>query len=473
MPAIIAELPTHTWHTSCNKPVTYTIDLTNMDHQRKKAYSIANRIGFHYFPDGLHYGEKDLELWLPRLKDMDAQWLVLNSPASRAVPEDFIRAFAQSKVKTILDFNYPLADESLWPDMETLLRSYGKWGVSYAILDQRPNSQSAWGENFWKQSDLVNTYTCRFLHFAELALDCGIKPVFAPLLPGGDYWDLAFLEIALKVLSDSASSFLINNTALSAFAWDFGHSLNWGAGGSKAWQEVKAYKVPQTSQDQRGFRAHEWYSQTSQKVLGKKLPIIMLQAGITNDPLTFANTNLNSGTKKQLLIYQLLKEENVFNPEDPENLINAIAPEVLACNFYLLSEESGSSPYAWFSPDGSPRAIAEAIINRLPGDKTDKNTLSSSTQKNSQFEYDNYILISEALKPRIQEILQKMHPFIAHNKPLVGFSLEEAKKAASILVIASENDVDASEIETLQSSGRQVRLLDPENLSIEINESTR
>jgi hypothetical protein len=112
-----------------------------MDHKREKTYSISNRIGFHYFPDSLHYGEKDVELWLPRLKQLNAQWLVLDSPANRAIPEDFISAFSQSRIKTILNFDHPLSEEPIWSDLETLLRSYGKWGVNYALLDQRPNDQ--------------------------------------------------------------------------------------------------------------------------------------------------------------------------------------------------------------------------------------------------------------------------------------------------------------------------------------------
>ncbi len=440
-----------------------------MDHKREKTYRIANRIGFHYFPDGLHYGEKDLELWLPRLKQVNAQWLVLNAAVSRAVPEDFIRAVTQSRINTILDFNHPLNQEPNWPDLEILLRSYGKWGVNYALLDQRPNSQSAWGANFWKQSDLVGVFTRRFMHFAEIALDCGVKPVFAPLLPGGDYWDLAFLESSLKTLADSANAFMINNTALSAFAWDFGHPLDWGAGGSTAWRDVKAYRVPKTSQDQRGFHAYEWYSQVSQNILGKKLPMLMLQAGLANDLQSVSSNAQSSGFEKQLLAYRLLREENVYDPANPGKLLNAISAEVLGCNFYLLSEETSSSPYAWFAPDGSPRPLAQAVSKLLPEEKANHNIPVVATEKFSNFKYNRYILVSDALKPRIQEILQKMHAYITRHKPLVGFSREEAKNAACILVIANENDFPAQEIGLLQSGGSLVRLLSPENLNVEMN----
>ena len=444
-----------------------------MDHLRAKTYNLSNRIGFHYFPDGLHYAEKDLEIWLPRLKELDARWLVLNSPRDRAIPEEFVGALAQAKIKTIVNLDYPLSQEPAWTDLEILLRSYGKWGLDYAILDQQPNSQSAWGTAFWKQADLACAYAKRFRQFAEIALDCGIKPVFAPLLPGGDYWDLAFLEAALKTLSETSDSFILNNVVLSAYAWDFGRSLNWGAGGPKAWQQVKAYKIPQGSQDQRGFRTYEWYAQISQKVLGKKLPMLTLQAGLRDDPLSHVSTDLSSGLSKQLAVYRLLKDENVYDPDNPEKLISAIGPEVLACNFFLLSGPSASSINAWFNPDGTPAAVASEVLKNISEGHISQKSTPLSQLSNPDFKFDTYILISDSLRPRIREILQKLHPFISRNKPLVGFSADEAEQAANVLWIAYENNISSSEIDRLKSTGSQVRILDPENLSAVIPETAR
>ena len=444
-----------------------------MDHLRAKTYSIANRIGFHYFPDGLRFGEKDLEIWLPRLKELDAQWLVLKSPGNRAIPEEFIRALAQAKIKTILDLDFPLSAKPAWDDLETLLRSYGKWGLDYAILDQKPNSQSAWGSSFWKQADLAVAYAARFRHFAEIALDCGIKPVFAPLLPGGDFWDLAFLETALKTLSETSDAFILNNMILSAYAWDFDRSLNWGAGGAKIWQHVKAYKVPQGSQDQRGFRTYEWYAQISEKVLGKKLPMLTLQAGLRDDPFSHVSTDLSSGIVKQVAVYRLLRNENVFDPDNPEKLISAIGAEVLACSFYLLSDPSASSLNTWFNPDGTPAAVSSELLNQISKDRISRKSPPAMQTITPDFKFETYILISDSLRPRIREILHNLHPFISRSKPLVGFSADEAKQAANVLWIAYENNVSSDEIDKLKSGGSQVRVLDPESLAAVITETMR
>jgi hypothetical protein len=441
-----------------------------MDHKNANQYSLTNRVGFHYFPDSVHYGEKDLNLWLPRLKQLNAQWLVLNSPTSRAIPEDFVSTLAQAKIKTIIDFNFPLPQEVSWDSLEILLRSYGKWGANYALLNQRPNSQSAWGADFWKQSNLIESHTAQFVQFANLALDCGIKPIFAPMVPAGDFWDLAFLEGAFKILSESADPFLVNNLALSAFAWDFGKSLNWGSGGSQIWKAVKAYKVPKSSQDQCGFRTYEWVLDIANSVFGKKLPAFLFQAGIATDPLNPAAISPQPDLDKQLIIYRLLNGENVYDPENPGKLIAAIAPEVLASNFYLLSAaETQNAPYAWFSAKGNPLSSAQAAFKLIESPSQDSKTGLSedpaSLPKASMFQYGRYILISQSIKPLMQDILKKMHVYITRYKPLIGFSCQEAQKAAYILVIAEDGDFSGEDIELLRHNGSLVRVLHPDDLN--------
>ena len=71
-----------------------------MDHIKTGIDIVTNRFGIHYFPDSLHYGENDLKLWLPRLQQLNAGWLVVNSPTSRAIPEEFIGGIAQAGIRT-------------------------------------------------------------------------------------------------------------------------------------------------------------------------------------------------------------------------------------------------------------------------------------------------------------------------------------------------------------------------------------
>ena len=73
-----------------------------------------------------------------------------------------------------------------------------------------------------------------------------------------------------------------------------------------------------------------------------------------------------SGLEKQLQIYRLLREENVFDAENPTKLINALPPEVLSCNFHVLSGAAPNTACAWFAPDGSPNPIARSTIQLFP-----------------------------------------------------------------------------------------------------------
>ena len=440
-----------------------------MDHTKTGIDVINNRFGLHYFPDSLHYGEKDLKLWLPRLQQLNAGWLILNAPTSRAIPEEFITGITEAGIKPVVDFDFPLSEEVPWANLEVLLRAYGRWGVSHALLNHQPNNQSAWDVADWRRSDLLQTYTRQFQQFAQLALDCGVKPVYAPLTQGGDYWDLSFLEASLKQLAEESSSFLINNLTFSAYAWDQGKSLDWGAGASRTWKDVKAYKVPKGSQDQRGFRAYEWYQDVIQSTLGKKLPMLLLQAGVTGNPRKgLQPTDMG----KQELIYRLLNGENVYDPENPRQLVNAIPSDVKACSFYLLSAaDAAADVCAWFTSAGSAQAPAQAILaQRQKSAKSEEKTSSPAREDSSYiFDHGRYILIAQSLKPRMQEILQKMHAYISRYKPMVGFSCEDAKKSAYILVVAYQEDFPQQEIDQLQSSGSLVRVIHPDELRTSFN----
>jgi hypothetical protein len=454
-----------------------------MDHNRSKTYAIQNKIGFHYFPDSLHYRDEDLDRWLPVLKQLDARWLVLKSSTTCAIPENFIKALKQARIIPVIDFDLPLSSDIPWKDIRTLLNTYGKWGANYALLNQRPNSQAAWGEKFWKKGDLVDAHSADFIKFGKMALDSGIKPIFSPLVPAGDYWDAAFLESALKILKEKAPSLLLNNMVLSAFAWDHNRPLNWGAGGSQVWKNVKAYKVPKNSQDQRGFRAFEWYAESSRKVLGKTLPIMLFQAGISRDPLQASNKKATTDNTNRQLLYRLLRGENVYDPGNGAKLIKAVAPQVLACSFYLLSSDDPQSrACSWFTPDGLPVNTTRSILrkyrqvekgqNHTPRTIKTPRAKSTGRQKDQNFKYQRYILVSEALKPRMQEILKKMHAYITRSKPVIGFSCQEAARSASVLVIANPHDFSEQDLQSLYRQGSRVRLLQPENLQANIQQTS-
>lgn len=73
--------------------------------------SDRSRLGFHYFPDTVHYRESDLRTWLPELKKMGAAWLTLCAPPDRAIPEIFLRGLMRDGIEPILHFHLPLSHQ--------------------------------------------------------------------------------------------------------------------------------------------------------------------------------------------------------------------------------------------------------------------------------------------------------------------------------------------------------------------------
>ncbi|MFQ5886077.1 MAG: hypothetical protein ACE5II_02455, partial [Anaerolineae bacterium] len=48
-------------------------------------------IGFRYYTDTRHYGEDDLDFWIPELKAMGISWLILLSDCAHPIPQFFIQ----------------------------------------------------------------------------------------------------------------------------------------------------------------------------------------------------------------------------------------------------------------------------------------------------------------------------------------------------------------------------------------------
>jgi hypothetical protein len=443
-----------------------------MDHQSAKNYHLPNRFGFYYFPDYLHYAGKDIHCWLPVLKEINAQWLVIPSPANRAIPEDFIRELSASGINLVVDFNFPLSAEIEWHDLELLISSYGKWGAKYSILNQHPNQQMSWDKSQWGNPDLINSVVSQFIQFGRICLENGIRPIFPLLTPGGDYWDLAFLKIALSQLKNDAPMVVKNNFILSAAAWDWGKPLDWGTGGKESWPNVKPYKLPKESQNQLGFRTYEWYLPIAREVFGKTIPTLLLQAGVANNPRDPESKIQSTEINNLLAINRLLKGENVYDELDESHLFLPISSDVIGCCFYLLSSDSPNPlPCQWYTSEGLRLPPAQALVISDQRNQ-EKNVLTEPepSQTQANFQYNRYILIDQGLRPETPKLLELLHPYIEKFRPMIGFSVEEAKKSAFILIISSANGSEPPDFEFIKSNGSIVKMLRPGEIPTYIKE---
>jgi len=446
-----------------------------MDHLKIKKSAILERNGFHYFPDTSHYREKDLALWLPILKGLGAQTLVLISPTTRAIPEFFISAVAREKINIIIDFNLPGNAEINASDLETLMNAYGKWGVVFALFNKDVNCKESWKDAQWVSSNPVQESWSKWMEFAKLACDTGIKPVLPTIVPGGDFWDLAFLEQLFK-LAVSSNSGLVNSMIISALAWDWGHHLNWGSGGPEKWSHTKPYMTPEDSQDHKGFHIFEWYASIAQKTFGRIPPVLLLESGIASRKANGITINQPSDNGNNLInIFRLMAGENVYEPNEPNTLLDPVPFYVIANNFYLLSSENRdlAASCRWFLPDGTPNASAAAYIERRQNGESrsanERQILEAPSIKKRSFSIGRYILLPHDLYDKLPELQTRLSQYIARYKPEVGFSIRSAMEAAYILVVGENDNFSFCDLDMFIQNGSLVKTInfnDLESLSV-------
>jgi len=431
-----------------------------MEHKNPQPVYLPNRLGFHYFPDDAHYSDKHIAQWLPILIKMKVGWLLLNSPLTHAIPEDFIRQLTAEKINPIIDLQQSLNAEPDWHALDLLLSVYGKWGVRYALLDRDANMRSSWGNRRWGDPSLVNNYAHRFCHFAEMSLERSILPILGPLMPGGDFWDTAFMHTLLEHILEIASQSILKNISIAAYGWSFNHSLDWGKGGPTAWPYAGPFVKPTAeNQNQQGFRSYEWLNATVQSVFGKSLPIFILEAGIPSR--CPQNENQPPDLASQLVILELLQHRNVYDPIDGSNLLAPIPPYVkCGCFFVLSSSNNPWSAYRWFEEDGQPLPVVKAFLahkglleNKQPENEATINKL------NLNFKYRRYLLILQELMNTAADIQEALHPYLETHHPKVGFSPQEATQAAFITVITPHGIADSALLEMLKANGNLVRVI--------------
>lgn len=439
-----------------------------MEHNpQKPTYLNSKRFGFHYYPDSLHYRSDDLEIWLPELKALGASWLILQGETKRAIPEDFLHGLLQENIEPVIHFPLSLACPSPSDQIEPLLKVYAKWGVHYVIFFDRPNSRNAWGDSIWSQSNLVERFVDQFFPLAEIAARYGLSPVFSPLEPGGSYWDTVFLRQALEIMQPRDINGTLDKMALSAYGWSNGRSLNWGLGGPDCWPQTRPYRIPAGSEDQRGFRIFDWYQAISNAVLQKPSPIILLQTGLPADPLVNKNISSEGENTKGLVrnILRLLDGENVYDPNHQNNLLESVPDDVICCNFWLLCSED-ESPFAaqrWYSGTQQKSSLARTILEYrqeqvlVNGDEVTDSTEQGQIDEPA-FTFSRYLLLPsvEYLMNNTLEVSVKN--YINRYKPVIGFSLEEAARAAVVAVV-DEQHLSEIELDCLSQHGCLVQKL--------------
>ncbi len=457
--------------------------------------SNSRRLGFHYFPDADHYREQDLELWLPKLQSLGCSWLTLVAPAERAVPEHFIDGLIHAGIQPILHLNLPIEPHRQDVSFQLLLESYAHWGVKYLVLFDRPNMRASWHPSAWAQADLVERFLDLFIPLAELTRKAGLCPVFPALQPGGDYWDIAFLQAALRGLERRGKMMLVDNMALGAHAWSDNLPLDWGAGGPERWPTARPYFTPKGAQDQRGFRIFDWYLTITQAELGFTRPILLLKAGSQlgdHADVTHPAVDEMTHARRNLALARWMCGET--KPEDPELYLSTelepIPADILACNFWLLSAADNSEhvAQAWYpsqerslpaislmrqwvagwlkpsQPSDKGMGSAQPVMLQTTPHPQEHETESVSPEVTEQIKPEvlpgenNHPIAHYLLLPSyewgIDELyLDMARPFVKEHQPTMGFSIAEARLARRVTVVGGVQAFPDSIIETLRDAG--------------------
>lgn len=407
------------------------------------------QLGYHYFPDDRHYTASDLNCWLPIMKDLGAQWVTLQGRTSHAIPERFVRSLIDSGIKPILHLPADVDSIDL-RDVTPLLQSYANWGVHHVTLYDRPNLRDRWKGHTWSRDRLVERFLDRAIPCFNLQIDLGMHPMFPPLEPGGDYWDTAFLRSALVSIARRGEDHILDALMITGYAWTYGHSLSWGAGGPSRWPESRPYHTPEESQDQVGFRVFDWYEHVSAQLLGEPLPIAILAGGPT-DAVGRPNVNVDMCIEQARGILRILRNGGI--PETVRSI----------CFYpFVVDRRNPAHEQAWFSENRKISRIGEAAREIL-----DLPPLPSSADKRKSIEH--YLLLPHDFG---RKGWRSVGSYLENKRVTAGFSLKEARRADHVTILSSESWGSKDVEDDLRRAGCTLDWLVPEGDSYIVQPST-
>lgn len=432
-----------------------------------------SRIGFHYYPDTVHYRDQDITQWLPVLKSLNTSWVCLQAPTDRAIPENFITTLVSNAIMPVLQFNINPAYPPTQSEFNLFLESYAKWGVKYIILFDRPNLRKSWSAAAWAQQDLVERFLDRYVPLANLVLQAGMIPVFPPLEPGGDYWDTTFLKAALESLKRRNLAGLLDSLVIAAYARFSDRGIQWGAGGPERWPGARPYAESTTNEDQRGFYIFDWYAAIGRSCLQKDVPILLLGTGSTTDYVRQSKSSaaavVDATIQSQyfLSVYQLLNKEAVNEPGSVERKLAPVRDQVIGCCFWVLCAEQGSSDSAaaWFKSESQPGANVQIIQQWLETRRAASKVASPHTET-TPHPIAHYLLLPLYEWGISEWHLDVVKPFIKKHMPTVGFSVSEAAYAAQVTVIGGPQTFSDETLQFLRDHGCRVERISGDGTSI-------
>jgi ribosomal protein L7/L12 len=407
------------------------------------------RIGFSYFTSPNYQLHSQLSDWLPIMKDFGASSVIFQSDFLRAIPEDAFIISRKSGIKPIVHFTSELPKARDLKKTAILVDIYKKRGVEEIIFGDRPNLKGAWPTASWHDKNLVEHFLDRFIPLASYAVQQGIRPVFPPLQPGGDFWDTSFIDLAISSLKNRKLESILQNLILSSFGYTFGKPLSWGMGGPERWTGAKPYQLQDGQEDQLGFNNFEWVKKIAERNLGFEVPVIILEAGF--------HGKSNQGKNKYEILKSIKSILTALGKGSAKDLTDSaikFPASVLGCYFSLEKIRilmDGHLPLTQFFE-----------IFELP--KQEKKPESKINKEPKIISH--YLLLPSHAGSVSDVVLNKVRPIIKKYKPAVGFSLFEASFAQNVSIFPDPILFTEEKINQLRSAGCKVEILPDSGIEI-------
>jgi len=409
------------------------------------------RLGFHYFQDTNHYLERDLAQVLPELRSLDSAWLILKSRHTVAIPEEFITGLVSEGIQPIVHFDFQVNSNIRPEDIRILITQYAKWGVKHVIFFDKPNTKKAWMPGTWSQGDLVERFLDRYLPFVRLAEQNGITPVFPPLEPGGDYWDLSFLRKAFLLVSQRRTLEFGANLHIAVSAQSFNNPIDWGNGGESKWRMHRPYaKTEIGEQDHFGLNTYQWYAQIARKTLNSSPKFILLYMGTAEQKTNSMDDTLDYSELVDLVLDSENETQSGFS----------ISKNVIACIFWLMNtpkkketQNTIKTTLIEIDEDTKPEWIEDLQAKVEETQKQNTEYKLAESLADWVFAIDHYLLLPSYEWGVPVNTLDRVRPIIAESKPTIGFSIAEACNARKVTVWNENGAFSEKDIQTLREAG--------------------
>jgi hypothetical protein len=401
-------------------------------------------LGIHYSPHSLAYRQQDAELWIPEVQSLGLHWLALSGDITRAIPAPFLESILAAGIEPILFLNAseirPLSETSRF-----ILRTYQRAGVKLVSPYPAPNQKSSWPNSQWPAQSPVENFLDIFLPAAEMILGEGLIPVLPPMKPGGDYWDLNFLENffrgAIQRGQDATMRKLVVATDLSAG----NRPLDWGNGGATRWPDARPYLTPPGSQDSMGFQGYAWRDEIIRRTLGMSLPMIGTRAGAC----------IGDQTDAAVPAVDAARHADV-NLQVAQMAANGSFTSPMLCVLYWVLQSKGmeaSNAASWYQSDGTVLPIVDNLKRRATAQNVSKTTPTRKTIRHYVLLPDNPISIHPAVWNQVRGYMQAF-------QASCGFSADEALHSEKVTVVGES--VPSAVVLRLRDSGCFVDFLTPE-----------